>query len=81
MSKDSFKGRKRANTASSEKEIGEKHIFDSTYKPMDYSEVEKYKVKELIHDLPLSSCQVFLVAEEGSEKVRYKDLLNQFFYR
>jgi hypothetical protein len=59
---------------SSESEISEKHNFDSTYKPMDYSEVEKYKVKELIHDLPLSSCQVFIVTEEGSEKVRYKDL-------
>jgi hypothetical protein len=49
--------------------VDHKDQFNSTYVPMDYSEVEKFKDGKLIYDLPLGSSQVKIVSLEGSEKV------------
>ena len=60
--------RGRANTVSSESEFKYPE-FDSTYRPMDYSELEPYKEEKVLYDLPLAPAKVELVSEEGSEKV------------
>ena len=72
--------RGRANTLCSESELKYPE-FDSTYRPMDYSELEPYKEEKVLYDLPLAPAKVLLVSEEGSEKVWLdsKALLIDFF--
>jgi serine/threonine protein kinase len=68
--------RRRANTACSESEFKFPE-FDSTYRPMDYSELESYKEEKVLYDLPLAPAKVQLVSEEGSEKKFVKKTINK----
>lgn len=69
--KDAKASRERLKTVTSEGEAMSERKFDSTYKPEDYSAVEKYVWKELIYSLPLSPCHVEIVEEEESGKVGF----------
>lgn len=69
--KDAQASREWLKTVTSESEAMSERKFDSTYKPEDYSAVEKYVWKELIYSLPLSPCHVEIVEEEESGKVGF----------
>lgn len=69
--KDSKASRERLKTVTSESEAMCERKFDSTYRPEDYSAVDKYFWKELIYSLPLSPCKVEIVEDEESGKVGF----------
>jgi len=61
---------KEENKPPSEGKHNEKSI-NLNYQPMDYSEIKKYKNIKVLYELPLSPCKIYLISEEGSNKVSF----------